>query len=312
MLLVGSADISNVATNIKVTSSWNNGAGSLTFEYPTYKTTPFPNGVTVVFTYNNANIFYGFLFTTKQNSKIYSCTCYDQIRYLKASNSIMRKQQTLASFVNDVCAQIGDRINLGSMTGGGGSLVKYLFDNKSHLDMIYQSIQDNLVTNNVYCTLYDNFGALDLKDTLDLRLPLVIGDKSLATDFDYSKSIDEDTYNYIKVAKDDKEKGERATYIAKDSGTISKWGKLMLFEKISANMNAAQLAERANQLLLLKNKQTETLKVECIGDTRIRGGSGVKIEIVQADLNIWTIVDSVTHSFTKNQHTMSMNLLFGR
>ena len=86
----------------------------------------------------------------------------------------------------------------------------------------------------------------------------------------------------------------------------------MLYEKVDSAMNAAQITERANMLLALKNKETETLKVDSIGDVRVFGGSGVKIEISQANLNMWAIVDSVTHKFERSQHTMTMNLVFGR
>ena len=189
-------------------------------------------------------------------------------------------------------------------------LGKYLFDNKTYLDMLYQSIQDNLIGNTYYYTLRDNCGALDLRDTLDLRLPLVIGDESLAYDYDYTRSIDEDTYNYVKVAKDDKKKGVRDTYVVQDSNNISKWGKLILYEKVSANLNDAQLIDRAKMLLSIKNRETETLKIECIGDIRVMGGSGVKVEISAAGLNTWAVVDSVTHNFDKG--TMTLNLIFGR
>lgn len=312
ILLVDNADVSAVATNIKYQSNWNNGASTFTFEYPTVKGKLFANGSTVIFTYNGANIFYGFLFKTQISKQTYKCTAYDQLRYLKAKNSLMRQIEPLDSFLNVVAGTIGDRIRIGQIDSTEIPLGKYLFDNKTYLDMLYQSIQDNLVANSYYYTLRDNFGALDLRDTLDLRLPLIIGDNSLATDFDYSLSIDDDTYNYVKVAADNKDAGVREVYIAEDSSNIGKWGKLMLYEKVDSAMNAAQITERANMLLALKNKETETLKVDSIGDVRVFGGSGVKIEISQANLNMWAIVDSVTHKFERSQHTMTMNLVFGR
>ena len=176
--------------------------------------------------------------------------------------------------------------------------------------MIYQSIKDNLVANGYWYALRDNFGALDLRDIVDLRLPIIIGDGSLGTDFDYEKSIDDDTFNYIKVAKDDKDKGVRNTYVSMDSSTIGKWGRLMYYDKVSADLNDSQLATRSRQLLQLKNRETQTLRVECIGDTRVFGGSGIKVMIAEAGLNLWAVVNSVTHEFTKNKHTMNLELKF--
>ena len=312
LLLVDNTDLSELAYHVKYESSWNNGPSILKFEYPSEKAQMYPNGCTVTFTYGSANIFYGFLFRTRQDKKSYQCTCYDQLRYLKSKNTILRQNETLTSFMNTVALNAGDRIRLGNIDQNEYVLGKYLFDNKTHLDMLYQSIADNLVANGYYYTLFDNFGALDLRDTLDLRLPLVIGDASLATGFTYEKSIDDDTYNYIKVAKDDKEKGVRNVYITQDSSNMAKWGKLMLYEKVSADMNDAQLAERAKQLLQIKNRETETLRIECMGDVRIRGGSGFNIQIAEAGVNLWAVTDSVTHEFSSTNHTMTVNLLFGR
>jgi hypothetical protein len=310
MLIVNGQDISEVAVNLKYQDVWNNGAGTFTFEYPTYKTSMYPNGSIVIFQYGAANMFYGFLFKTDQDHKKYKCTCYDQRRYFKSSNSILRPVGTLKDFLNTVALSCGDRIRLGTVDDTQVKLGKYLFDNKTHLDMVYQSIQDNLVANGYWYALRDNFGALDLRDIVDLRLPLIIGDNSLGTDFDYTKSIDDDTFNYIKVAKDDADKGVRYTYIAQDSTNMAKWGKLMYYDKISAGLNDAQLIAQSKRLLQLKNRETQTLKLDCIGDTRVLGGSGIRVVIAEAGLDIWAVANSVTHQFTKNKHTMSVELKF--
>lgn len=310
MLLIGSTDINDIALDVKYKSAWNNGAGQLTFSYPSSKAGMFANGSTVIFTYDGANIFYGFLFATKQDRKKYSCTCYDQLRYFKASNDLIRPVCTLAEFLSIVAVSVGERVRLGQVDNTAVKLPKYHFPNRTHLDMLYQSIKDNLSLNGYWYALRDNFGALDLRDIVDLRLPLIIGDSSLGTDFDYEKSIDDDTYNYIKVAKDDQDKGVRNVYLAQDSSTIKTWGKLMYYDKVSADLNESQLAARANQLLQLKNRATQTLKMDCMGDVRVMGGSGIRVKIVEAGLDLWAVVDSVTHNFGHTKHTMSLELKF--
>lgn len=310
MLLINNTDISDIALNITHQSSWNNGASKFSFEYPTYKTGMLPNGSTVVFTYGSANIFYGFLFTTKQDTKKYSCVCYDQLRYLKAKNSIIRPVSTLTEFLNTVAAGIGDRIRLGQVDNTEVKLTKYRFLDQTHLDMIYKSIEENLYTNGYWYVLRDQFGAIELRDMVDLRLPILIGDGSMATGFDYERSIDEDTFNYIKVVKDDNKTGIRNAYVASDSSNVNRWGKLQYYDRVNAELNESQLAARAHQLLQLKNRETQSLKVECMGDTRVFGGSGVRIKIAEAGLDLWAVVDQVTHNFGHNKHTMSLELKF--
>ena len=102
MLLVNNSDVSEIANNVKYQSQWNNGAGMLSFEYPVAYGEYFANGSTVIYTLDGTNVFYGFLFKTLQGKKVYKCTAYDQLRYLRSKGSIMRKVQTLESFLNDV------------------------------------------------------------------------------------------------------------------------------------------------------------------------------------------------------------------
>lgn len=311
MILINNQDISDLAINVKHETSWNDGPGKLTFDYPVWNGRRYANGSVVSFQYGAANIFYGWLFSTKQDNKKYSCTCYDQLRYFKGSNSIMRPAgTTLSAWVNTVARDCGDRIRLGTVESTEYPLGKYLFDSKSRLDMIYQSIEDNLVGNGYWYALRDEFGALCLRDVYALRLPIIIGDASLASGYDYEQSIDDDTYNYIKVAKDDSKKGVRNVYVSQDSANIAKWGKLMLYDKVSADLNDSQLASRANRLLTVKNRETQTLSVECAGDNRIFAGNSVRVVIKDAGLDLWAVVDRCTHEFKKDSHAMKLDLTF--
>lgn len=310
----GVYDLSDIAGNCKVSQSWNNGASIFTFDYPRQGGRRFDNGSTVTFQYDGANIFYGYLQRTSGSREYFKATCADQLRYFKPTNTILRKEMPLSEWVNTVALQVSDndRIRLGKIDNTEVNLSKKLFDSQSHLDMLYDAIQENLGLNGYWYTLFDNFGQLDLVDTLDLRLPLVIGDESLCTDFTYEKAIDDDgVANFIKLAKDDKDAGVRKIYIVQDSANIGKWGKIMHFEKITTDRNDAQMQQLAQMMLVLKNKEAQTLKLDALGDTRVHAGSGIKVELTQENLNGWMIADSVTHTFTSSQHTMSMNLRWG-
>lgn len=310
----GVFDLSDVAGDVKLQHVWNDGASTFTFTYPRQGGRRFSNGSTVTFQYDGANMFYGYLQKTGGGRTSFKATCNDQLRYFKPKNTILRKEMPLSDWVNQVAAAVSDndRIRLGSIDSTAVNLSKKLFDSKSHLDMLYDAIEENLGLNGYWYTLYDDYGALALRDTLDLRLPLVIGDESLCTDFDYEKSIEsDDVANYIKLAKDNEDAGVREVYVTQDSANISRWGKIMYFEKVTTNRNEAQMQQLAQMLLVLKNKEAQTLKLDAIGDTRVRAGSGIKVELAAENLNAWMVVDSVTHTFTSSQHTMSMNLRWG-
>lgn len=311
MLTINGEDVSEIAGDVKHETFWNNGPGKFTFSYPVSLGKAYPNGSTVIFYFGSVNVFYGFLFATKQNRKTYQCTAYDQLRYFKSSNSIMRPVGPLSDWVNTVALDCGDRIRLGTIEPTEVKLGKYLFDNKTHLDMVYQSIQDNLIANGYWYVFRDTFGALELRDVYNLRLPLILGDASLAKDYDYTRSIDDDTYNFVKVAKDDQDAGVRNVYISKDDSTIAKWGKLMIYDKVTAGLNDSQLAARSNRLLLIKNRETQTLEnVDCAGDSRVQAGNSIRVVISAAGLDKWAIVDHAVHEYKKTEHTMKLDLIF--
>lgn len=310
----GVFDLSQVAGNAKLYHAWNNGASTFSFDYPRQGGRRFSNGSTVTFRYNGEPMFYGYLQRTGGTKERFQVKCADQLRYFKPTNSILRKPMPLSQWVNVVAEQVSDqdRIRLGNISSTGANLSKKLFDSKTQLDMLYDSIREQLGLTGVWYTLYDDFGALALTDTFDLRLPLVIGDESLCTDYEYTTSIDSDNVaNYIKLAKDDKEAGVRKIYVAQDSVNIRKWGKIMHYEKITTDRNDAQMKQLVQMILALKNKEEKTLRLQALGDTRVHGGSGIKVELTDEQIFGWMIVDSVTHSFTSSQHTMDLQMRWG-
>ncbi|HWP51045.1 MAG TPA: hypothetical protein VN626_05025 [Clostridia bacterium] len=311
MLIVNGSDLTQIACNIKYTDQLNNGASSLTWDYPVSKAGLFPEGSVVTFSHNGANVFYGFLFTSKAGPKSISCTAYDQMRYLKAQDFMNRKGETLDAFCKRIFATVSERISTGQIDSTGAVLSDKIFDDKTYLDMIYESISESLYLNGYYYTLRDEFGALTLRDVYDLRLGLIIGDGSLATDYSYTRSIDSDTYNAIKVGQDNQNTGQRDIYVVQDSANIAQWGKLMLYKTVS-DQNEAQLKALAANILAIKNRTTETLSVYCTGDLRVRAGVGLKAEISSIGVDLWAIVNQATHSFEGNNHTMRLDLQYGR
>lgn len=301
-------DISNAVSSVQLVSSWQNGADKLTFDYINNMNIEIKNGDNVSFYYDEKLMFRGVVFINSLKRKnICNVTCYDQRRYLKAKDTILRNNQTLTQFIS---ANVGNvDVVCGSLTDSVVKLEKYLFDNVTYLDMIYSSINDNLLLNGYYYVLRNDGGELTLKELTELRLPLVVGDGSIAYDYEIKKSIDNNTYNKVKVAMDNKKTGLRDIYVVEDSSTFNTWGVLQYFEKVTAEMNESQLKERAELLLKVKNHEEQRLKVECIGNNQVMGGNSLMVEINELDLNTWAIVDKVTHSF-KSTYTMSLELVF--
>ena len=156
-------DFSYVAAAISLKSSWANGASKLTFRYPKSVGIKLNNGDYVVFEYNEVKLFAGTVFTIKKVNGDPEITAYDQLRYFKAKDTIMRKNKSLSELL-DVCA--GNLLVTTDVAAITEKLPNYLFENQTYLDMIYQSCSDHLVDTGDYYVLRDNAVKLSLKKSM--------------------------------------------------------------------------------------------------------------------------------------------------
>lgn len=81
-------------------------------------------------------------------------------------------------------------------------------DNITYLDMIYNALDETLKNKKEMYVLYDDVGQITLKSINNMKLDLLL-DNVTAENFDYNSSIDSQTYNKIKLTRENEEKGKR-------------------------------------------------------------------------------------------------------
>lgn len=298
-------EISELVTSVSYTDKLNDGCSKLVFSYLDDDLIV-ENGDFVRFRYDGINVFYGYVFKHDQNKqKQRTVTAYDQLRYCKAKDTLIVKEDTLTSLVTKMCNYFG--LTKGIMASSKYNLPVSAPHNKTWLDILYTAIKDTLVGSGKLYALRDEFGSIALRDVEDLKLPLVLGDESLAYDYEYEKSIDDETYNQVKLVSDNESTGKRDAYISKDSGSINKYGLLQYFEELDKNVNPSQAKSKADMLLKLYNRETESLTLDCLGDASVRAGNSFFGRIEDIGLNKRLIVRSVTHEFLP-AHTMSLEV----
>ena len=158
--------------------------------------------------------------------------------------------------------------------------------------------------------LYDDFGKLTLKGLDNMRLNLLI-DEETAENFDYTSSIDEETYNAVKLTYDNEETGKREVYTAKSTANINKWGVLQYYDTLQKNENGQN---KANALLSLYNSKTRKLTIKnAIGDNRVRGGSMIVVKLNLGDIKVLNLmlVEKCKHTYKQSEHFMELTLRGG-
>lgn len=97
-------------------------------------------------------------------------------------------------------------------------------------------------------------------------------------------------------------------FFAQDEEHIEEWGLLRYYEEVSS----ASIGEgKAKELLELYNRKTRTLRVTgAFGDINVRGGTMIPVILNLGDLvtNNYMIVEKVTHKFTRDHHSMDLEL----
>lgn len=305
-------NISEIVADIQFKTSRIGRPGQLTFtliKNALYQSRLFAyrNGDIVRFYYNQKPVFLGYIFKidSGQDEDV-KITCYDQIYYLTNTDTYVVKNITATELIRQIAEDF--EVKLGTLDDTGYRIPAMSEDSKKLLDTIDKAITLTLINANRNYVLYDDFGALTLRNVEDMLLDFYIGDNSLMYGFSHQISIDNDTYNRIKLYKDNKETGNRELFMAQDSINIARWGLLQLYQSVDEDMNEAQINELLTTLSTIKNRERQSLKLDCIGDIRIRAGCYVPVIISEYDINQPFLVDECTHRFNGVDYTTQVQL----
>lgn len=283
--------------------------GKLTFTTLKDEALGFEEGNPVRFIYDGFKIFFGFVFTKKRssNEKI-AVTCYDQLRYFKNKDTYVYKNKTASEFLQMLIADFN--LKAGKIENTGFKIPSRVEDNKTLFDMTQNALDITLQNTRKMFVLYDDFGAVALRNIESMKLDLLI-DEETGEGYDYTSSIDSNTYNKIKLSYENKKKGKREIYIAQDSKNMNDWGTLQFFETIQENVNGKA---KADALLALYNQKSRNLSVKrAFGDPRVRAGSSLGVGLYLGDITVanYMVVENAKHTFNESDHYMNLQLIGG-
>lgn len=269
----------------------------------------FTEGDPVKLTVNGTAMFYGFVFKKKRDKGgTIDVVAYDQLRYLKNKDTITEEGLKASDLLKRIATDF--RLNLGTVEDTGYTLETIVEENQTLFDMIQSALDETLMNTKQLYVLYDDAGKLTLKNINTMKLNLLI-DEETGENFSYESSIDEQTYNKIKLAYNDEKTGKRELFIAQDGAKMNQWGVLQYFEEVQTKTGASA---KADALLKLYDQKTRKLTIQnAFGDVRVRAGSAVVVALNLGDIvtNNYMVVNKVTHTFKGDEHMMALDLIGG-
>lgn len=298
-----------VEEGVKLTSERKGSPATLKFTIVKDNIVEFEEGDPVRLSVDNNNIFYGFVFSkSRDKSGTIDVTAYDQLRYFKNKDTKTYTNKTASQVLKMLASDFN--LNTGTIEDTEFIIASRCESNQTLFDIIQNALDLELQNKKEMYVLYDDFGKICLKNLERMKLGLVINAET-GENYDYTSSIDSDTYNKIKLTRDNENTGKREVYIAQDTNNINKWGILQYYDTIDENTNGAS---KADALLELYNKKTRNLKItNALGDIRVRGGSMIIVQLELEDITVqnFMIVEKVTHTFKNKEHLMDLTLQGG-
>lgn len=300
-----------VEEGIEWTTQRKGAPGKLTFKVFQDDVLDFTEGSVVQLREGGDEIFFGFVFKQQRGrGSLVSVTAYDQLRYLKNKDTFVyediRADQLLEMIAHDYSLKTGVLEQTGYVIRSGVETDVSLFE------MIQNALDTTLDNTGELFVLYDDFGKLTLKRLSSMYVGGTEGylmvDEETGESFDYSSSIDDNTYNKI-VLKNESTKKD--FIVAHDMEHIRQWGILVYTDTYKEVENGQAKAEA---LLKLYNQKTRSLKLtKVLGDNRVRAGSMIAVNLNLGDVKLgnFMLVEQCKHTYRDGEHWMDLTLRGG-
>lgn len=310
-------------------------AGQLTFKLVEVDEGYTPkNGDVIWFNWDHDHVFKGKIFKVDYDeSEVFSVTAYDSLRYFKNQDSLVLPVSTISQRFTRVAKLAGVKHKV--VNDSTHKLVAEVADSKSYFDMLKASFKSTRLATGHRYFLRDNYGTVELRRAPYKKLTNIIGDQSQLTGFSFTKSID-DAVNVVRVVRTDKKKKQQTSSTAKTKkqtaaqkkaadvantklttvtaagGSVERWGKLQVVEKAKDKANAAQMKQKAKDILKSKNKQAYTLKLTTMANLNVVAGNEAMVKVKSLkDIGLgskYLLITKATHTFTGTTDTAEIEM----
>gem|GEM_PF-507762 len=303
-------------------------------------------GDTVLFKWKGKELFRGTVFARTPKDEKLTFTAYDMLQYLVKNQDVYVFANKRA---DQIMKRLGQdfQIPMTSIANTGHVIKSLVFKNDTSLyDIILQALRETKKQTGRNYQIYSSKGKMGLRAWPDPSEVWVIESGVNLIDYQYSTSIEETATRVkmratrvekIKVLKKekkkskstnkDKEKDKKTTKptkpktvtqkkeiemlaVASDSGARSKYGILQHVERVSGEINQAQLQKRADVRLSQKKGVKKELKsIQALGIPGLQSGMPVRIIIPDIGIKKTYWIDQDSHEFKGTKHTMTIDVV---
>lgn len=304
-------ECSNSVSTVSWETERTGAPGKLTFTVIKSGDLSFTEGDIVRFSVDGQLQFYGWVFTKSKNrwGEI-GVTCYDRLRYLKANASYGFYGQTAGQIIQQIAADL--QVDVGDVADTGYQIPSLVEEDQSCLDIVESAVQQTLLNTGDIYVFFDDGRGLALRRPEDMKANVLIGEKSLLTDYTYQTDIDKQTYNSVKLARPNEETGRADVVEVRNEDSIEQWGLLQLYQTVDGDVNLAQMAAQAEVTLQYYNRRLRTLSVESLGVPGLRAGMMVLMKVPglgDVNLDQYVLLEKVSHTWENDTHTMTFETM---
>lgn len=296
----------DVLTGVKIEWNRDNSPGKLEFELNISEGLTIEEGNPVKFEVDGKIFYYGYIFSLKQSSLFtIKCTAYDQLRYLKNKDTYVYTDTKYSDLVKRIC---NDRVlAYGTIDDTGYVIPGRIEEEKEYYEMLKTASELTTTYTGKIFELFDNAGKIELRNIENMKIKDFVIDKDVFSSFDYETSINENTFNRIKVDQVNHDSNSVVPNVLEDKETIAKWGVLQYY----AQTTETDIDAKMKGLLSLLNKPTRKFSVkDCLGFAEVRAGSLIPVmfNVYNLEIKGFMLVDSVTHTFKDSYHFMDLKM----
>lgn len=258
-----------------------------------------------LFSYNGEELFRGLIMSqTQSNKKKLQFKAYDNGIYLSNNKDTYTYENKTADQVfKDCCMRLN--LPMGEVASCSYKIPELTKSKMTAFDAIADALSLDFDATGIRHYVMSSKGRLSLLTRRENILQWVIEVGQNLSAYSYSRSIEKIKTRIKMVSKE-------GTAIAEKSNSAleKKIGIFQAIEQPDESLTSAQVNDLISSILEEESTPERTLSVNAVGNTDIISGLGVFIIIPELGLSRTFYVDSDTHVFQDNKHTMTLKLTY--